>query len=96
MYCILVFERENITFEHPEEAPQDAGKILAVARDARIRQSAALSASVDYFRRVTTRLLPFAIKKNGGTVLAEYFYSGSEFVDVVSTEGNLSSVAYYG
>jgi len=96
VYCNLVFEGENITFEDPEETPQDAVTILAVARDARIRQSAALSASADYFPEGNYTIITLCDQENGGTVLAEYFYSGSEFVDEVFTEGNLSSVAYYG
>jgi len=95
VHCNIVFERENITFEYPEEAPQDADKILAVARAAKIRQSAALSAFVDYFPEGNYTIITLCDRENGGTVLAEYFYSGSELVAEVFTEGGLSSVAYY-
>lgn len=93
--CIIVFESEHITFEYPEEAPQDADIILAVARDAKIRQSAALSASLDYFPEGIYTIITLCDREDGGTVLAEYFYSGSELVAEVFTEGGLSSVAYY-
>lgn len=98
VYCIVVFERDNVTFDHPEEAPQDADKILAVARDAKIRQSAAGSAIVCYFPEGNYTIITLCDQRYddyGGSVLVEYFYSGNEFVDEVSTEGGLSSVAYY-
>ena len=95
VYCDIVFESENITIEHPGEAPQDADIILAVARDAKIRQGAALSASANYFQEGNYTIITLCDREDGGTVLAEYFYSGSELVDEVSTMGGLSSVAYY-
>lgn len=95
VYCIIVFERENVTFDRPEETPQDADRILAVAGDAKIRQSAALSAIVNYFPEGNYTIITLCDQKDGGAVLAEYFYSGSEFIAEVSTKGNLSSVAYY-
>ena len=95
VHCNLFFEGENITFRHPDEAPQDAEKILAVVRDAKLRQSEALSVIVDYFPEGDFTIIILCDQDNGGTVLAEYFYRGSEFVAEVSTKGNLSSVAYY-
>jgi hypothetical protein len=91
----IVFESENITFEDPEEAPQDADKILVVARDAKLRQSAARSAFADYFPEGDYTMITLCDQEDGGTLLAEYFYSGGEFVDEVHTVGGLSSIAYY-
>lgn len=95
VHCDVVFENEHISSGYPEEVPQDADKILAVARDAKIRQRAARSAIVDYFPEGNYTIIILCDQEDGGAVLAEYFYSGSEFVAEVSTEGNLSSVAYY-
>lgn len=71
-------------------------KLKSIAKNAKEKSSSAKGGTIEYIKELDISIIALTSEENYGTMLGEYLYHNTDYIQKISTHGDIEKIIYYG
>lgn len=82
--------------ENRNDVKVEDEKLKSIAKNAKEKSSSAKGGNIEYIKELDISIIELTSEENSGTILGEYLYHNTDYIQKISTHGSSEEVIYYG